>query len=190
MFVLVARWPPPSTVSYILSNQAMASGNEGQGHLLIGCRCWVFDWQEGNAVSAGACQLSSCSEKTLQTHGGLLTQHVNIIYRNSRASLLSHQPCSSFPKSLLTQPHIFHKASQCMSHWWTYANIVKWKDQKEGNEEKKGANQCQLTGLPGGPMGPVSPGIPVWPYYMYINTDLGLLPTQPYNNSRKLWYIT
>lgn len=137
MFVLVARWPPSSTVSYILSNQAMASGNEGQGHLLIGCRCWVFDWQEGNAVSAGACQLSSCSEKTLQTHGGLLTQHVNIIYRSSKASLLSQQPCYSFPKSLLTQPHIFHKASQYTSHWWTYANIVKGKDQKEGNEWKK-----------------------------------------------------
>lgn len=137
MFVLVARWPPPSTLSYILSNQAMASGNEGQGHLLIGCRCWAFDWQEGNAVSAGACQLSSCSEKTLQTHGGLLTQHVNIIYRNSKASLLSHRPCYSFPKSFLTQPHIFHKASQYTSYWWTYANIVKWKDQKEGSEEKK-----------------------------------------------------
>lgn len=54
--------------------------------------------------------------------------------------------------------------------------------------EKKRANQCQLTGLPGGPTGPVSPGIPVCPCYMYINTDVGLRPTQPHDNSRKIVY--
>lgn len=150
MFVLVAPWPPPSTVSYILSNQAMASGNERQGHLLIGCRCWVFDWQLGNAVSAGACQLSSCSEKTLQTHCGLLTQHANIIYRNSKASLLSQnlswhsRSNSTKPQNIpLTDEHMQiyscekirkkemkKKRSKSVptywSAWWSYGSSLTW----------------------------------------------------------------
>lgn len=67
MFVLVAQWPPTSTNTEprTLLNLAVARGNEGQGQLLIGYRCWAFDWQEGNAGSAGGCQLSSCSEKPL-----------------------------------------------------------------------------------------------------------------------------
>lgn len=52
-------------------------------------------------------------------------------------------------------------------------------------EMEKWAKLCQLTGLPGGPTGPVSPGIPGWPYHMYINTDLGLLPTQLHTKSKK-----
>lgn len=126
MFVLVARWPPPSTMSHILFNQAMASGNEGQGHLLIGCRCGVFDGQEGNALSAGACQLSSCSEPTCTRSSTLAfcAQKLKGVVVRPRASLL--------------RPRTFHDTAPLSPqspriYWWSYANILQWRDQKEGN---------------------------------------------------------
>lgn len=100
------------------SDMVVARGNEGQGQLLIGYRCWAFEWQQGYAGPAGGCQLSSRSEKpSLQTAG---YQHYILISSTSalctqntaaqRHLCSSAQPhcCSLF---FLAQIHILRQAS-------------------------------------------------------------------------------
>lgn len=107
--------------------------------------------------------------------------HWPFVHRNSKASLFGHKPRHYVLEPFMTQPHLVLKASEFTDgHMQIYLS-----EEIRKKEMEKWAKPCPLTGLPGGPTGPVSPGIPGWPYQMYINTDLGLLPTQPHPKSRK-----